>query len=79
MITKKQLMDLPFDEGNVYLIGKTDMGELVATGTRETQEGEDVLVALAGSGAPSVPLGSLVRFNTEFELYDEPKIWEGYV
>ena len=76
---KETLLRLPYDDGEVYAIGKTPNGELLATGTMETKEGEQVLVVVAESNARPVPLDSFFRFQVPIEFYEEPIRWEGRV
>ncbi len=78
-ITKEGLLALPYDGGEVYAIGTTPDGELLAVQTAETADDRQVLVVVAGSLADLVPLDSLVRFQVPIEFYDEPRRWEGKI
>ena len=76
-ITKEGLLALPYDDGEVYAIGTTPDGELLAVQTAEYEDERQVLVLVAGSLADPVPLDSFVRFQVPIEFYDEPRRWEG--
>ena len=78
-MTRELLLQLPFEQGEVYAIGTTPTGILLAVGTMENEFGKHVLAVIAESSAEPVPLDSFAKFMVPVEFYDEPKRWEGKV
>jgi len=76
-LTAEKVLGLPYDDGEVYAIGDTSQGTLLATGTEEDEDGARILVAVAGSRAEPVPLDSFIRFGVDIDFRAEPERWHG--